>query len=101
MNSSGSVTKCINLWSETNWFALHTKPRRENFAATNINALGVEILLPRIKVERSARSVVRMATKPLFPGYFFARFCPESFFESVKCSRGVLQVVRIASRKTV
>ncbi len=93
MHSSGQIAKCSNLWKETNWFAIHTKPRRENFAATNIDALGVEILLPRIKVERSIRSAVRTATKALFPCYFFARFCPETFFESVKCSRGVLEVV--------
>ena len=93
MSCSNSILKSNDLWRDINWFALHTKPRRENFAATNVNALGLEILLPRIKVERSVRSVVRMARKPLFPGYFFARFCPESFFESVKCSRGVLQVV--------
>jgi transcriptional antiterminator RfaH len=67
--------------------------RRENFAATTVSSLGIEILLPRVKVERLVRSVLRTVTKPLFPGYFFARFCPEDFLESVQCSRGVLQVV--------
>jgi transcriptional antiterminator RfaH len=93
MNAPGPIAKCSNLWREINWFAIHAKTRKESFAATSINALGVEILLPRIKFERSVRSVVQMATKPLFPGYLFARFCPEDSFESVKCSRGVLQVV--------
>ena len=34
-----------------------------------------------------------MSSKPLFRGYFFARFCPEASLERVKCSRGVLRVV--------
>jgi transcriptional antiterminator RfaH len=93
MSSSGPIMNCGKLWRETNWFALHAKPRRENFAVTNVNALGVETLLPLVKVERLVRGAARMAAKPLFSGYFFARFCPENFFESVKHSRGVLQVV--------
>jgi len=87
------LVKSTNLWKDINWFAIHAKPRRENFAATNIFALGIGILLPRVKVERLARGAAHQGTKPLFPGYFFARFCPENFFESVKATRGVLRVV--------
>jgi transcriptional antiterminator RfaH len=93
MNSSGALVKTIDLWRDTHWFAIRAKPRRENFAALNIGALGVEILLPRIKVERLARGAARQITKPLFPGYFFARFCAEDSFELIKGARGILQVV--------
>jgi transcriptional antiterminator RfaH len=93
MNCSSPIRKSSDLWRDINWFAIHAKTRRENIAAMNISALGVEILLPRIRAERLQRSVVRTGTKALFPGYFFARFCPESFFEQVKSSRAVLQVV--------
>ena len=93
MTSSNPTAKSIDLWRKNNWFAIHAKPRRENFAATNVSKLGVETLLPRLKVERLVRSVARMAAKPLFPGYFFARFCPETTLELVECSTGVLQVV--------
>jgi transcriptional antiterminator RfaH len=93
MTSSLPSAKCGNLWKDVNWFALHTKPRRENFAVTNVSALGVESFLPRLKAERLEHGVAKRITKPLFPGYFFARFCPESSFESVKATCGVLQVV--------
>jgi transcriptional antiterminator RfaH len=93
MNSSHPIVKSGDFWREINWFAIHAKPRRENFAATNIGALGIGILLPRVKVERLVRGAAQQGTKPLFPGYFFARFCPENTFESVKAARGVLQVV--------
>jgi len=93
MKVSGPTVKCINLWKEINWFALHTKPRRENFAFTNISALGIESFLPRLKAERLVHGATRTIVKPLFPGYFFARFCPEDSLEGVECSRGVLRVV--------
>jgi transcriptional antiterminator RfaH len=87
------MRKPIDLWRQTNWFAIHTKPRRENFAAANVRALGIETLLPLLKVDRFASGIERMIVKPLFPGYFFARFCPEKAFESVEFSQGVLRVV--------
>jgi transcriptional antiterminator RfaH len=87
------VLQSRNIWTETNWFALHTKPRRESFAAANVSGLGVEILLPRIQVERLVRGIEQTAIKALFPGYFFARFCPAHFLGSIECTRGILQVV--------
>ena len=87
------MVNCGKLWRDFNWFALHTKTRREHFAAVNVNALGIETLLPRIKVERSVRGANRRDAKALFPGYFFARFCPENSLESVKHSLGVLHVI--------
>jgi transcription antitermination factor NusG len=93
MNSSGLMAKCSNLWTETNWFALHTKSRRENFAAKNVSTLGIESFLPRLKAERLVRGAARTIIKPLFPGYFFARFRPEDSLELVECSPGVLHVI--------
>lgn len=93
MTCSNPNVRSNCLWKAVNWFAIHTKPRRETFAATNLAALGIGILLPRLKFERLLRGAAQSGTKPLFPGYFFARFCPESTFESVKAARGVLQVV--------
>ena len=93
MTSADPIVKSLDLWRENNWFAIHAKPRRESFASKNVGTLGIEVLLPRIKVERLVRGAAQGGTKPLFPGYFFAQFCPENYFESVKAARGVLQVV--------
>lgn len=82
-----------DLWRDVGWFAIHAKPRRENFASRNIAALGINVLLPRVRAERLIRGIVYPGTKLLFPGYFFARFSPIDTFESVKATRGVLQVV--------
>lgn len=93
MASSGPIVKSIDVWREVNWFAIHAKSRRESFAAANICTLDLETLFPRIKVERLVRGSAQQIVKPLFPGYFFTRFCPKDSLESVKSTRGVLQVV--------
>ena len=93
MNSSDATAKSIDLWAEVNWFAIHTKQRRESFAAANISTLGLGILFPRIKVERLIRGSAQQVIKPLFPGYFFTRFCPQNSLELVKAALGVLRVV--------
>ncbi|HYR57516.1 MAG TPA: transcription termination/antitermination NusG family protein, partial [Chthoniobacteraceae bacterium] len=82
-----------SLLRDINWFAIHTKPRREAYAETSVRVLGHDVFLPRIKVERDGMGTAQVSSKPLFRGYFFARFCPEASLEPVKCARGVLQVV--------
>ena len=93
MSSCYTEPKSRDPWKDVRWFAIQAKPRRENFAAQNLEKLGIEVLLPRIKFERLIRGTARSGTKPLFPGYFFSRFCPEASFESVRDTRGVLRVV--------
>jgi transcriptional antiterminator RfaH len=93
MSNGHADPKSPDLWRDVSWFAIQTKPRHESFAVKNIEKLGIEVLLPRIRFERLIRGTVRSGTKPLFPCYFFSRFCPEAAFESVKASRGVLRVV--------
>jgi transcriptional antiterminator RfaH len=85
--------KIIDLWADNHWFAVHTKLRREAFAAANVRVLGVETFLPRLKVEHPFSGAVRAGVKPLFPGYFLARFCPADSLESIEYTRGVLGVV--------
>ena len=77
----------------SHWFAIHTKTRRESFGATNVCALSLDVFLPELETDYFPRGVGRHASKPLFVGYFFARFCPEVALEAVRRSRGVLQVV--------
>jgi transcriptional antiterminator RfaH len=90
---SGPSAGRNNIWNHISWFAVHAKPRREGFASRSVGALGIEVLFPEIRAERLVLGSPRQGVKPLFPGYFFARFSPEHSFESVKATRGVLQVV--------
>ena len=69
----------------------------ETIAAGSVRALGLEMFLPMVNVEDLESAVIKAATKPLFPGYFFARFCPAVSLDSVESARGVLHVVKSGS----
>jgi transcriptional antiterminator RfaH len=75
------------------WFAIQTKPNEEDLAAAQTAKLEVEVFLPRIKRYKPVCGVSRRIIRPLFPGYFFARFVPEISMDSVRFSLGVLRVV--------
>lgn len=93
MSSCATDRKSPDLWRDVSWYAIQTKPRRESFAGKNVEKLGIEVLLPRIRFERLIQGTARLGTKPLFPCYFFSRFCPETSLESVKATRGVSRVL--------
>lgn len=78
---------------ETNWFAIHTKPHQEQLAAARLRQLDLEVFLPRLRQDQFVCGVPRLVTKPLFPGYLFARYCPLVSGEAVRYVPGVLRVV--------
>jgi transcriptional antiterminator RfaH len=90
----------MDWFREINWFAIHVKRFRESVAAASVAALGLEVFLPMVKVEHPEYLTIKVAAKPLFPGYFFARFNPEAYLSSVEGSRGVLQVIKSGSCPT-
>lgn len=82
----------MNNLQETNWFAVQTKPSQEDLAAFNLGRLGLDIFLPKIKQDKrdGRRSGI---TKPMFPRYLFARFCPLRYMHLIIYARGVRQIV--------
>ena len=78
---------------EDNWYAIQTKPYCEDKAATNIRRLGLPVLLPKIRREKSENGSRRITIKPLFPGYLFARFRPAAHLHSIRYARGVNRVL--------
>jgi transcription antitermination factor NusG len=83
----------MDVWIDTNWFAINTKPHREDAAAMNIARLGVEVLMPRIISTRFVLGTPRSIKGPLFPCYLFARFSPIEFLHAIRYARGVRKVV--------
>ena len=79
---------------EIQWFAIQARVGGEAAAEANLRTLPIETLLPlvRRRVHHATR-VPRMVLRPLFPGYFFARFCAAVLLRAVKYSRGVIRVV--------
>jgi transcriptional antiterminator RfaH len=87
----------MDLTGDTNWFAVHTKRWREMLAALSVTALGHEVFLPMIKVEYPEQEIIKVESKPLFTGYFFARFNPMVSLDAVESARGVCYVVKSRS----
>lgn len=53
---------------------MRTKHKHEHIAAANLNKqLGLEILHPRLRLERTTRRGVVRLIEPVFPCYVFAR----------------------------
>jgi transcriptional antiterminator RfaH len=83
----------MGLAQQTNWYALHTKPCREDVAAMNVRRLGLEVFLPKICEKRIVFGVQRKLIVPLFRNYLFARFCPDTYLHLIRYARGVQSVV--------
>lgn len=81
------------LLSQSNWYAIQTKPHREDQAASNIGRLGLAVLLPKVKREKIEYGNRKVSIKPLFPGYLFAHFTPSSHLRSIRYARGVNRVI--------
>jgi transcriptional antiterminator RfaH len=80
-------------WRELSWFVVQTRPHSESLAAASLAELDLDVFFPRIQREQRVCGVWRMVTRPLFPSYLFAQFCPLVSLEAVRYGRGVLRVV--------
>lgn len=79
------------------WYAVNTKPREELLAQMNLQRLGVDAFLPRLKQQKVIRRRWQTVIGPLFPGYIFARFNIDTHFRAVNYARGVRRVVTFGS----
>lgn len=82
----------MNYFGEINWFAVQAKPWREKLAVSHVTSLGLDVFFPEAQT-RAGGGVPGWVVKPLFPGYFFARFSPSIWLDVVRYGRGVLRVV--------
>lgn len=81
------------------WYAIRTHPKQENRAESNLKAWNVETFFPRIRDSRFNEFTGEPSyfTKPLFPGYLFARFALNNMLHKVRFTRGVHSVVCVGS----
>ena len=58
------------------WYVVHTNPKQEERANSNLVAWGVETLYAKLKARRHNEftGVPIYITQPLFPRYLFAKF---------------------------
>lgn len=55
------------------WCVVNTKPKKEDYAARQLEVKGLEVFLPRIEVARKRGSKKYHLLEPLFPGYLFVK----------------------------
>jgi transcriptional antiterminator RfaH len=54
-----------------NWYVIHTKPRQEHRALSNLQQQGYHCYLPMIAIEKLSRERLHLIEEPLFPRYLF------------------------------
>jgi len=79
----------------TRWYVIHTHPKQEDRAGSNLRVLGIPILNPKIRERRYNQFSIAptYVTKPLFPRYIFAHFEVHNLYHKVRFTRGVHSVV--------
>lgn len=80
------------------WFAVNTKPRNEERAASNISQGGFDVLAPKLLVKKYRRDKIVPVIEEMFPGYIFVRFHPIEDFHLIKYTRGVKTIVHFGNK---
>jgi transcriptional antiterminator RfaH len=83
------------------WYAIHTHPRQENRAESNLRAWNVETFAPKVKECRYSNGAFVQLVKPLFSQYIFGRFKAQEMLHKVSFTRGVSDVVSFGGSPTL
>ncbi len=85
------------------WYAIHTKPKQEDRADSNLRAWGVETFAPKFKQYRSNpyTQETSCVIKPLFSSYIFARLDYNTSFHKASHTRGIHSIVRFGDQPAV
>jgi len=77
----------------TMWYAIYTKPGKEDTIAQRLQGIGIDVLNPKLKSRRFIQDRLREVTEPLFPCYLFADFEREKYAHMITYTRGVRYIV--------
>lgn len=84
------------------WYVVHTKPRQEVVARTNLERQGYTTYYPQIPRSRRRRQSWQQLAEPLFPRYLFVRLAlGEDDFAPIRSTLGVMGLVRFGNRPGV
>lgn len=77
------------------WYVIHTKPRQESRAFTNLSSQGYECYLPKLTKQKLHNGVITHAQEPLFPRYLFIHLNENQSGKSWMPIRSTLGVSRL------
>jgi transcriptional antiterminator RfaH len=90
--------------STLSWYVIHTKPRQEMVAMTNLTRQGFECYMPMIKLEKIRLHKATTVAEPMFPRYLFIQLDTSSSGKSwspIRSTLGVSQLVRFGGQPAV
>lgn len=77
------------------WYVVHTHPKQEERTTSNLRALGIETISPRLRVNKYNEFTGKLfhIVRPLFPSYIFSCFIYNELYHKVRYTRGVHSLV--------
>jgi transcription elongation factor/antiterminator RfaH len=75
------------------WYAIYTKPGKEDPIAYRLEGIGIEILNPKMKFKKYKRNKLIEVIEPLFRCYLFANFDKEEYAHLITYTRGVRYII--------
>ena len=84
------------------WYLIHTNPKQEDRAESNLRVLGAQVFNPKVKECRRNQytNAPSYVAKSLFPRYIFAQFSLNDLYHKVRFTRGVYNVVSFGDGPT-
>jgi transcriptional antiterminator RfaH len=83
------------------WHLIHTKPRQEALALTNLSRQGFECYMPMLRLQKIRQRKTAMVAEPMFPRYLFIRLDTSGSGQSwspIRSTLGVNQLVRFGGQ---
>jgi len=83
------------------WYLIHTKPRQEALALTNLSRQGFECYMPMLRLQKIRQRKTAMVAEPMFPRYLFIRLDTSGYGQSwspIRSTLGVNQLVRFGGQ---
>jgi transcriptional antiterminator RfaH len=75
------------------WYAIYTKPGKEDSIAIRLQGIGIDVLNPKLKSRKFRQSRLAEVIEPLFPCYLFADFEKDKYTHMITYTRGVRYLV--------
>jgi transcriptional antiterminator RfaH len=83
------------------WYLIHTKPRQEALALTNLSRQGFECYMPMLRLQKIRQRKIALVAEPMFTRYLFIRLDTSGSGQSwspIRSTLGVNQLVRFGGQ---
>lgn len=83
------------------WHLVHTKPRQEEIALTNLERQGYRCYLPRLNMEKLRHGKAQIVSEAMFPRYLFVQLDSSGHGQSwtpIRSTLGVNTLVRFGAQ---